>query len=125
MAALHGAGGDVNGEGPWGFTPLMYATLFGRIEAVAMLIDWGADQSKREKRSQATAYELARRDGLDEIAELLWAKMDRELRAVQVSTKVRSSSGFNIAAMTAAQVEIAARPLSPLVDVCILVLVAH
>ncbi len=40
---------DVNGQGPNGQTPLMFAAWHGRFEVVKMLLDRGADPNSRDK----------------------------------------------------------------------------
>lgn len=65
----HGA--DVNVFSNEGFTPLMDAARFGRVDMVQVLIDRKADLNLRSKPSNQTALELAAQAGHEEVAGML------------------------------------------------------
>ena len=65
-------GGNINGIGPGGQTPLMHATLTGQVEAVRVLLKLGADTTIGEKDGY-TPMHGAGFQGRAKIAELLIA----------------------------------------------------
>ena len=67
-----GDGADINGIGPGGQTPIMHATLQGKVEAVRALLKLGADTTIGEKDGY-TPMHGAGFQGRSEIAKLLIA----------------------------------------------------
>ena len=56
--ALLGAGADINKQGNYGSTPLMFAAMFGKIEVVRELLKQGAKKELKNKDGK-TAYDHA------------------------------------------------------------------
>lgn len=71
FTSLLKGGADINAENSEGFTPLLFATLGGKTEAVKILIDAGADIHKTTYFQNA--YIVAAREGHHEIEKLLEA----------------------------------------------------
>ena len=71
VRALVGEGGaDVNKAGRGGWTPLMWASLEGKEDAVRVLLELGADVGVREDEGE-TALDVARRTGRNGIVAVL------------------------------------------------------
>eukprot|EP00658_Telonema_sp_P-2_P032064 TRINITY_DN23840_c0_g2_i4.p2 TRINITY_DN23840_c0_g2~~TRINITY_DN23840_c0_g2_i4.p2 ORF type:complete len:171 (+),score=26.59 TRINITY_DN23840_c0_g2_i4:175-687(+) len=69
---LHRAGAEIDAAGPWGMTPLQYATVFGHREVARLLVDLGADLSVRDQNGR-TALDHALAEQQDDIAQDLSA----------------------------------------------------
>lgn len=65
--ALLDAGAAIEGENTGGRTPLMFAAMFGRADAVELLLERGADPRARDAEGRDAAG-LARDQGADAIA---------------------------------------------------------
>lgn len=65
------AGGDVNGRGVEGLTPLMIAAGTGQLQMVDLLLTAGADPNVMEQQMGATALHKAAQSGGPEVIDLL------------------------------------------------------
>jgi hypothetical protein len=64
-------GEDINAQGSGGWTPLHWASYNGKLDAVRVLLEHGADVEVKDNFGGRTALQLADGTGRDEIVELL------------------------------------------------------
>lgn len=64
----HGA--DVNARDKYGSTPLHWATYYGHVEVVRLLLEWGADPTVRDKDGKSP-LDVARERGQDDVARII------------------------------------------------------
>ncbi len=93
IALLHKYGVDINQADSRGYTPLMWASMDGRLKAARKLIEYGADVHARSK-DGLTALMYAQAHGYDEIVKLLkshGARNDANLAGTAASGDVRAA----------------------------------
>ena len=120
--ALLEAGADAGRAGAWGLTPLMYGAVFGRESVVASILRRNPDvdlYAVCAHGSTALAYAQAERQ--HGVVSLLVEHQasrgegdDQPVAEMRSEGVTHSESGYNIRPMSTAQVEGAARRLSPL-----------
>eukprot|EP00937_MAST-01D_sp_MAST-1D-sp2_P003946 g3946.t1 len=112
-------GAQPDRSGAWGFTPLMYACIFSHTEVVAALLEAGADAELVDQHGKQ-ALDHARLEGHHAAVALLEAALlplaiggagagAGSAAASAERGRARSSSGFDLAPMTGAEVERAVR----------------
>jgi methionine-R-sulfoxide reductase len=129
LKALHMAGADVNKTGAWGFTPLMYAAIFGQAEVVKGLIVMGANDEALDQHGKS-ALDHARQEGHKECIALLQSAWKlkvgnkagegaAERETVDVEGVTVSDSGYNLHPMSKDDIDKACSRLDKVaVDVC-------
>lgn len=73
VVAILEAGADINSRGPWGFTPLFYASQFGKTETAEQLVVRGADPTLRDQQGRLAAH-LAAENGHAEVVQFMLAR---------------------------------------------------
>jgi ankyrin repeat protein len=61
---------DVNDKGFFSLPPLLRAALYGKLDALKILLEFGADKNIRDSQGR-TALELAKKYNHSEIVEIL------------------------------------------------------